>query len=472
MKLIPVCAGALFSVVICACSQSSSPTPPVQQDQAISPMQAVSPLQSEERQQDQTEGLPTLSGALPVQQIDAAPDGTMASTYGRIGVAHVFDTTPANIDNLRNRFDVVWGSFDPTPWRNADPAALVSRYYILEEDSYEITGRTLAWWEAHEPSWILYACTPRGHLTREVAYTPGVGFPDVPLNISNPAVVEYQVRSLASYAIAHHYNAVAIDEVLLENVLLGGNPKLGQRIYPGYYACGSWYGSRPVVRYTSKTSSLWAADVLNWIREAHRILASEHLTMIINHPASDLTSTEESLIANVDVLQNETGFTDYGNYTQAVHRGLFNTTVNWMRYVQREGKGVVTVAKFVQDRPLNASQKEYAVASYMMGSEGKSDLDMTLSTYSSQAYYSEYNVRLGTPCGEMTNGGSSAPQIYMRRYTGGIVVLNSGSLPRTYEVARLPAGHVYRDIEGRRVTNPLAVHSSDAFIMRTSDGCH
>jgi len=458
MKLIHVCAGALLSVVISSCGQSSSPTPPVQQDQEFSPMQARNTLQSEEILTSQS-----------LESNNAAPAGSMANTYGRIGVAHIFDTSAADIDNLRNRFDVIWGSFDPSPWRHADPSALVSRYYILEEDSYEISGRNLAWWEAHKPSWILYACTPSGHLTTEVSYTPGVGFPDVTLDISNPDVIDYQVRSLASYAIAHHYNAVAIDEVLLENVMLGGNPRLGQHLRPGYYACGTWHGRTPVVRYRSRASSLWAADVLNWIRTAHRILAANHLTMIINHPASALTSTEESLIANVDVLQNETGFTDYGKYTQPNHAGLFNATVNWMHYIQREGKGVVTVAKFVQGGALTASQKEYAIASYLIGSEGKSDLVMTLSTYSSQAYYPEYNTRLGAPCGEMTSGGS--PHIYMRRYSGGLVVLNSGSYPRSSEVAHLPAHHAYRDIEGREIRNPLSVRSNDAFVMTTSNGC-
>jgi hypothetical protein len=403
----------------------------------------------------------------------------MASTWGRIGVGHVFDSgiTTAEIGGLPNHFGIIWGSFAPGPWRAADPAALVSRYYILAEDAENISRHTLAWWEANHPTWILYACTPGGAGTKELAYTPGSGFPDVPLDIHNPEVVSYQVESLANYAIAHDYNALAIDEVLLYNVLEGGNPNLGQHVISGYFGCGIWEGSTFVKRYSSKTDSRWATDVLNWIHTAHTILttnatiAPHHLSLIINHPAAALSANEENLIANVNVVQNETGFTDYGNYTQAIHNGLFNATVNYMHYAQQHSVGLMTIQKFEQSSALTASQKEYAIGTYLMGSEQASDLDMTLSTYSSQPLYSEYNTNIGAPCGEMTNGGSTAPAIWMRRYANALVVVNSGSLPRTSEVAHLPTGHTYRDIEGRAVTNPLTVHSSDAYIMLTTNGC-
>jgi hypothetical protein len=486
MKLFRLIAGVLCAiisaVIISACSQSStSPTPPLAQDQTIQQDQTGGVMQPQEEQQSET----PLS---TVQQLVANAAFTpppavprMASTWGRIGVGHVFDSgiTTTEIASLPNHFDVIWGSFSPNPWRSADPSALVSRYYILEEDAENISKHTLSWWQANHPSWILYACTPSGAGTKQIAYTPGVGFPDVPLDIHNPSVINYQVRqSLAPYAIAHNYNALAIDEVLLYNVMLGGNPKLGQHVISGYFGCGIWQGSTFVKRYSSKTDPRWAADVLNWMHTAHTILTTDptiaphHLALIANHPAASLSANELNLLANVDVVQNETGFTDYGNYTQAIHNGLFNATVNYMRYAQQHRVGLVTIQKFVQSGALTASQKEYAIGSYLMGSEQGSDLDITLSTYSSQPLYSEYNAKIGAPCGEMTNGGSTAPQIWMRRYANALVVLNSGSLPRTSEVAHLPTGHTYHDIDGRAWTNPLTVHSSDAYILLTTNGCN
>jgi hypothetical protein len=63
------------------------------------------------------------------------------------------------------------------------------------------------------------------------------------------------------------------------------------------------------------------------------------------------------------------------------------------------------------------------------------------------------------------------PQMYYRRFAGGLVVVNSGSLPRASETATLPANHTYTDIEGRAVTNPLTVNSNDSYVMTTTNGC-
>jgi hypothetical protein len=59
----------------------------------------------------------------------------------------------------------------------------------------------------------------------------------------------------------------------------------------------------------------------------------------------------------------------------------------------------------------------------------------------------------------------------MRRYSGGLVVVNAGSLPAAFENAALPANHVYTDIDARPVTNPLPVASSDGYVLQTTNGC-
>jgi hypothetical protein len=52
-----------------------------------------------------------------------------------------------------------------------------------------------------------------------------------------------------------------------------------------------------------------------------------------------------------------------------------------------------------------------------------------------------------------------------------MVVVNSGSLTRPSEIAHLPTNHVYQDVFGRVVTNPLIVNSADAYVMTTTNGC-
>ena len=405
----------------------------------------------------------------------------LASTASRIGVAHIFDSgiTAAEIASYRNRYDVVWGSFNPAPWRDADPNALVSRYYIMEEDNVSISGRTLSWWKAHDPGWILYACTPSGAPTTEVAYTPGVGFADVPLDIHNPTVRTYQMlQSLIPYVLAHNYNAIALDEVVLKNIMLGGNPRLGQSLKPGYYGCGVWEGSRFVRRYTGPNDPAWTTDVLTWVRELHSILKTNasvsphHLSLIINHPANSVNSSEEEMMGMTDVDVNETGYSDYGLYTEENRANLFATTLAWTKYAQSRGVRVVTVDKYTVDSSISASQIDFALATYLMGNQGLSDLVIAGKSYEVQPYYSQFASSLGAACGATYGGPSydrSNPHIYYRRFSDGIAVLNSGSLPRASEVAHLP-GLAYRDVLGRPATNPLTVHSSDAYTLRTTAG--
>jgi hypothetical protein len=397
-----------------------------------------------------------------------------------MGVGHVFDSgiSTSTIAAYPSRYDIVWGSFNPSPWRSANPSALVSRYYILEEDSVSISGHNLAYWQTYHPDWILYACTPTGTPTHEIAYTPGVGFADVPLDIHNPSVIAYQQRSsLIPYAHAHGYNALAVDEVVLTNIMEGGNPKLGQSILSGYYGCGIWEGSTFVKRYTSKTDPHWAADVINWVKTLHTTLKTDptistyKMSLIINHPASGLNTNEEALLPNTDADLNETGYSDYGYYTEQNRAGYFGATLGWTVWAQQHGTHIITVNKYTLGTTITSSQIDYALATYYMGNMGQESLVIAGTSYSVQPYYSQFATSLGTACA-VTYGGPTYdhtnPHVYYRRFSGGIAVINSGSLPTAYEYAHLPTNHVYHDVLGRAVTNPLKLVSNDGFTMTTT----
>jgi len=429
---------------------------------------------------DQTASQPTTLAQGVTPALSALATAVGVSTATHIGVAHVFDSgiTTAQIAASPNRYNVVWGSFNPGPWRAADPAALVSRYYILNQDSSAISGRSLTWWQQNNPSWILYACTPTGGASRQLAYTPGSGFHDVPLDIHNSAVRDYQIRSVANYAITHGYNAVALDEVILTDVLLGGNPTLGQSVIPGYFGCGIWQGNTFVRHYSSRTDPAWAADVLAWIARAHQLLPTYHLSLIINHPAGSLTSTETKILSNANVSLNETGYTDYGKYFAAKDASLFTSTVNWTRYAQQHGVRVVTVDKFYfcclinNGTGISNNGIDYSLATYELGNEGASDLVITGPHYNIQPYYFQYTTNVGAASAEMYRD-SPSPNIYIRRIANAIAVVNAGSTS-AYQIDHLPSGHTYRDVLGRASGSltSLRVNANDGYLMTTTNGCH
>ena len=387
------------------------------------------------------------------------------------------------------RYNLVWASFDPQPWRSSNPQALVSRYYIPLEDNELISGHNLQWWQQNHPDWILYACTSNGTPTQELAYTPGDGFPDVPLDIHNPAVVQYQLQSLIAYAQANGDNAVAIDEIVFQDIMEGGNPELGQSVVSGDYGCGVYpdatsanpYAGTFSAVYQSTTDPQWTADILNWVEQARAATSAAGLALLVNHPAGSITNpNEQTLARNVDALVDEAGFSDYGNYQNGSNAGLFSTTYAYAEWLEAQGVEFVDIDRyaFSGESEPSSDQLEWSIATYLMANEGNEDLyvnanNSSTSGYGTEQYHQEYATPIGQPCSAMYGGSSYSandPQIYYRRFTGGMVVVNSGS--SAPEQATLPTDHTYTDIENRAVTNPLTVDSSDAFVMTTTgNGC-
>lgn len=416
------------------------------------------------------------------------------STWGRIGLSVIFDGPPANFSipallakTDASRFDVIWGSLIPSSWRSGtNPKILAGRFFIPELDLLSVGGHTLAWWQTNHPDWILYACNASNVPTHTPAYMHYYNA-DVPLDIHNPAVISYQIRQLlAPYAIAHGYNAISVDQVIWQDIM-------GADLGTGYYGCGTWNGNVFTRRYTGKYDPQYATDMVNWVKTTKSILrtdpviAPKNLAFTANHPAGSIYSANETaLLANVDVMATENGFTNYGYYQMASNAGLFKTTVDWMIYAQKLGTGVIVINSFHQDWTTTVTplQLEYGIATYLMGNEQAADLFVGPATgcctagtpdmaYGTEQYHPEYTAPIGTPCAEYYRETNTlSPHIYYRRFTGGFVIVNSGSLPAAYEYARLPAGKIYTDLEKRPITPTMKVNSNDAYVLlTTSNGC-
>ena len=402
-----------------------------------------------------------------------------------MGVFQVFDawgtprvsTSSAVADGPR--YGVVWGARPgmPSSWR-ANNSSLVVTYYMPQETdpsylSWGGIGHNLAWWQANHPDWVLYSCTASGAPTKIPAYVASLPN-NIPLDFHNPAVVNYQIHAAANYAIANGYNGLAIDEVVFTNI---GGVTAGT----GAYGCGIYQNGTFVRRYSGKTDPTWTTDTVAWVKAAHQILNSDttlaphHLKLVVNHPAGNIGSAnEQALLANVDADINETGYSDYSNYTKT--NSLFKSTLDWTRYAQAHGVAPLTINKFYQSTAVTATQLEYSIATYLMGNEGGSGLFTSNNPgYGVEQYHSEYATNYGSACGayyggSATNAGS--PDLWYRRYSNAFVVVNSGSSTRSSETATLPAGHTYHDLEGRTVTNPLNVANHDAYVLLTTNGCN
>ena len=422
--------------------------------------------------------------AAPQASVSLATSTTSTNSVGLFQVfdefgSNIISTTTASTDG--SRYAAVWGARPgmPAPWRTNN-SGLAATYYLPEETdaspgAWGDIGHPLSWWKANHPDWVLYACTASGAPTTTPAYVSELP-ENVPLDIHNPAVVAYQMKLAATYAHASGYTGLAIDEVLFENID-------GTGVSSTDYGCGIYEGNTFVRRYSGRNDPAWNTDTVAWVKAARSILKTDpvigpyNLKLIVNHPAYSVTTTnEQTVLQNVDAALDEAGFTVYGGYKSASNNYVFNSAVAWMKYAQSHGVAPLIVDKFDQSTPITALQLEYSIATYMMGNEGTARLFVgNTNGYGAEQYHSEYATNYGAACGEMYGGASynaANPQIYYRRFANAIVIVNSGSLPRASELATLPAGHTYKDLEGRTVTNPLTVASNDAYVLLTTNGCN
>lgn len=416
----------------------------------------------------------TLTTATPEP---AATSAFMPSSYGKISAFQVFDQTSngyitssaASVDGYR--YSSVWGARPGmgTPWLTSNTLLKAGYYNALATDEsptgWGAIGHSLSWWQANHPTWVLYACTSAGAPTTTPAYIPGL--PNVPLDIHNPSVVNYQIRLMANYAHTNNYHALAIDEATYWQAGRGVS---------GGYGCGIYQNGSFLRRYTGVSDPNYATDVVNWVKQTHSLLTTDatlstyHLKLIVNHPENPISTNEQTFLANVDADLNEDGFTWFGNYKKT--SPIYVTRdANWAIYAQKHGVAILTDDNF-GSVAVGTAQLDYSIATYLLANEGaESMFAAPNSGFGLEQWHSQYTTSVGSACGEYYSAGDSLnPSIYYRRFANALVVVNAGSTTAT-EVAHLPSGHTYVDIFGRAVSSSLTVASNDGYVLKTTNGC-
>lgn len=410
------------------------------------------------------------------------------------------------------RYDVVWGvrpGFAST-WLTNAPALHASYYVPMETDASQTNwgalGHNLAWWQTNHPTWIDYACDTNGNPTRNVAYQSG-WTNQVPLDISNPAVQQYQFSTWLTYASGQSYNAIAADEVLLSNSQVQGTGSTY------LYDCGTYDTNNNFVRRYQDPrkgfDAVWAQDTINWVSAFSSYLNTSYPAMafIINTYQEPVDSSTTGTYAKnllaamttgANFVLDEAGITAFGKY--GFSHGTFLEGVNWAQYAQQHNMHMLMNAEFlcpgVPAQPPNgqmasgsctsssqitSTQREYAIATYLMSDFGAEDLMAGPSSqYGREMYYqTEYQTNYGIACGPMT---TTDNVIYTRRYSNALVIVNTNNwendvngtytntAPTSYTLPH--AASTYTDLEQRTVTSPLSVAAADAYVLLTTNGCN
>jgi len=410
----------------------------------------------------------------------------LPDTTGRFGLTQIFDwdgvashapMSASQITSEAPHEDAVWGAFYPSTWNAAHPGMIVSRYMLPVEDDSMLSGHDLNWWQTNHPDWILYACKSDGTPTRDLAWT-GTSFPDVPLDFSNPAVIQYQMNLLIPYMKENGYTALAADNTDLLNYVKGGNPNFGETPQAGEYGCGTYDSSGNFHRSfdgpldsNSPADPAFVAAMVNWVKTVDADVHAAGLKLLINHPLYNPPTdpNEEQMIASVDGMVDENGYTRYGNFASG---NTYAFTLEWIEYLQAHRVAVLVTDYFCLGsscsndvNSLSPQQVDWALASYAIGNEGGEDMYTSPSGGQEYSYRSEYSTGYGAPCSSYTQ---PASYVYERKFQSALVIVNATSSSYSFP---LPSNHTYRDIEGQTLANPLTMPPTSGYVLLTSNGC-
>lgn len=370
-------------------------------------------------------------------------------TWSDIHAFQVFDWSISGPQATADahRYEIVWGTSKPSAWKVGNSNIVTSSYAPFDGDF--TTTHDLAWWKAAHPDWVLYRCD-----RKRLAGLGGLR--NIPLDISNPAVVRWQMHTYAPGIESAGYDAIAEDLVGLNNVNAG---------------CGVFIKGRWVQRFTGqKSDHAWSQAVIAWHRYAHSYLHGLSRPIMIganhvpeNRPYGD--AEEKALLANIDFEHDESSFTDYGNGFASPAK--FSLIVQWMKYIQTRGKPYLVDDKW-NVQHLTTRQFDWSVATYLMGKYHHASLFVDhLPGYGYEYWYPQYHSAIGSPCGDMQPDPLHV-DVYTRKFTGAFVIVNASSTS-SYLVV-LPRGS-YVSIDGLKISSPLKMAPDDSQVLLTTSGC-
>ncbi len=374
-----------------------------------------------------------------------------------------------NPSTYTGRVDYIWGASYP----QQPPAGVFHTFYLpydrdedtrLYKEAHDIT-----WWQANHPDWVEYKCDKT-----TVAYEFGETT-TVPLDITNPNEVAYMEHTYVDAGLqgtlldhpGEKYDGIAFDNPAFQNAGDG----TGQR-------CGHWDASHTVwTQQFNGTSNdpAYRQAIITWTKNMQSYMHSHYP----NNPMSENFSFDFSfptdsntLLSYIDIDNDEQGFTNGNNASASNPKSWYYTDSQWVQKMQ-------ALQTFMSNGPkgwypnnqepvsfanLTNDQVQWALANYLLIKNNTSYL--SISGYQEYGYLlirPEYAAPIGSP----TNAYYALQNVYMRDFTGGLVIVNPSS--STQYTVSLPSGK-YKDLYGNTIgtSYTLPVHSGVVLQLATS----
>jgi sugar lactone lactonase YvrE len=350
----------------------------------------------------------------------------------------------------------VWGGHSPRVWASASPTTIVSAYMTYNRDPD--ASRTLPWWKANHPSWVLYECDRVTPVTIDAADA------NIALDVSNPDVVAWQVATYASSFAAQGYAAVAADNFTPYNF---------------FRACGVWADAatwRPLYNGSLTEDPAYEAARLGWLsafRDALRGLTPP-LLLVPNFSLGALPAgspTAAGVLARVDGVLDERGFTGWG--AGFITDAEWVNVRAWARALQAAGKAYFSVNELgtAAAPALTPAARNFIVASWAMLNEGASGVFMScVQCYGWWESQPEYGLRVGAPLAPAAPGGGASGAVWARPFEDGLAFVNPvGAEPTS---VALSAGAAFVDAQGNEYRGSVALPGGAGLLLRRLSPTH
>lgn len=285
----------------------------------------------------------------------AAPAPQLAAWPNTTNGTHLFLTFDDHVDvrNLSAAYVYAWGSDQvASSYRRSAASDIVLTHYtpFCRDPGYH----NLSWWQAHHPTWVLYKCDRT---------TPAYEFndPNVPLDVSNPEVLAWQLAWPVAYARRKGYNGMAMDNFDL---------------YNGFRACGVYAhnGTTGALEwkqlYTGEPDDpTYVANMIGWAQAFSAACHELGMLFTMNWSLGGMAWDDPRVLAVAnasDGVLAEAGFTDYGS--KILHGADFVNIVQHALNLQRHGKAYFPINEWGHRKDgMSLAVQSWVLAAYLCG---------------------------------------------------------------------------------------------------------
>jgi hypothetical protein len=282
----------------------------------------------------------------------------------------------------------------------------------------------------------------------------------MPFDMTNNDFINWQVQTYAIPASENGYDAIAADNLNLDNA---------------FGACGSYHNGQWVQRYTGLSSDpQWEKDMLYWVTQMQaKLHALPHpmaLVPNLGYYGGNITGNEASdpvlqqIITHVDGVLDESGFTKYGDGYLTGNDWV--NTVQLIQQIQQKNKPYYILDEF-KTQPVSRADSLWAISSYLMGKGHLSGLFYAgQQQYGSDLRHPEDNIQIGMPISDMFQDQG----VYWRLYSNGVVLVNpsnSQSFTVNLDTVNVDASayiDLYSKVAGQTIT--MGPHSGVVLLKK------